>query len=104
MRNKKELFQNTNEQVQKKDWNDFRATGLLLVVNNILHVFGWALVMEFESQYDTETDKWKSVCVAAWPARVKYRGFRNKDIVRSHKKIAAYLKENINDIYTEAHE
>jgi hypothetical protein len=30
----------------KKEWSEFRSTGLLLFINQILHVFGWAIVFE----------------------------------------------------------
>jgi hypothetical protein len=32
--------------VTKKEWSEFRSTGLVLIVNQILHIFGWALVFE----------------------------------------------------------
>ena len=34
----------TNE----KSWKEFRESGLLWFINTTLHVFGWALVAEFE--------------------------------------------------------
>lgn len=41
--------------ITKKSWSEFRETGLLLLVNTILHAFGWAIVFGFES-YDKEQD------------------------------------------------
>jgi len=50
---------------EKHSWSKFRDYGLLWFINAILHVFGWAIVL------DIEDDKVK----AAYPARVRYRGF-----------------------------
>ena len=34
--------------IKKKTWEEFRKTGLLWFVNVIIHVFGWAIVVEVE--------------------------------------------------------
>lgn len=34
--------------INKKTWDEFRATGLLWLVNTILHVFGWAIVVDVD--------------------------------------------------------
>lgn len=77
--------------VTKKSWDEFRNTGLLLFINSILHVFGWAIVV------DVENDK----VIDAYPARVKFRGFDEKSVEDSHIKIADYLKNNINELNQE---
>ena len=78
--------------VNKKEWSEFRSTGLLLFINQILHVFGWAIV------FDMDGDEVKSV----YPARVKYRGFDHKSVGESYQKITEYVKENISDLSSEA--
>lgn len=50
---------------EEKSWKEFRDTGLLLILNQIAHCFGWAIVYE-------EDDKHK---VRVYPARVRFRGF-----------------------------
>jgi len=77
--------------VTKKDWNEFRNTGLVLFINQILHVFGWAIVFEVEN------DEVKSV----YPARVKYRGFNENSVSKSYQKISEYMKNNASDLYEE---
>lgn len=70
--------------IDKKDWAEFRNTGLLLFVNQFLHIFGWALVLNIEN------DVIKSV----YPARVKFRGFDEKSVSDAHIKLGEYMKEN----------
>ena len=78
--------------VTKKEWSEFRSTGLLLFINQILHVFGWAIVFEMDE------DQVKSV----YPARVKFRGFNHEDVSDSYEKISKYMKNNASDLYDEA--
>lgn len=74
-----------NGAVKEISAKEFHSTGLLLVINNILHLFGFAIV------YDTENDR-------LYPAMCKFRGFDEKSIDRSTKKIYAYLDENLDNI------
>ena len=78
--------------VTKKEWSEFRSTGLLLFINRILHVFGWAIV------FDTDGDEVKSV----YPARVKFRGFDNDSVSKSYQKISEYMKDNASELSDEA--
>ncbi len=77
--------------VDKKNWEEFRNTGLVLMINQFLHIFGWALVFEFED------DKIKSV----YPARVKFRGFDSASTKRAYKKISKYMVENADQLKDE---
>lgn len=78
--------------VKEKTWKEFRETGLLLIINQILHIFGWAIVFNFEG------DKITSV----YPARVKFRGFDNKNIEENYIKVSKYMVDNAEDLYIEA--
>lgn len=78
--------------VTKKEWLEFKNTGLLLIINQILHVFGWAIVFEMEG------DEVKSV----YPARVKFRGFNEKSVSKSYEKISKYMKDNASILLDEA--
>lgn len=78
--------------VTKKEWSEFRNTGLLLFINQILHVFGWAIV------FDMEGDDVKSV----YPARVKFRGFSEESVSKSYQKISEFMNENSKDLLDEA--
>jgi hypothetical protein len=77
--------------VNKKDWNEFRSTGLVIIINQILHIFGWAIVFEVE---DNEV---KNV----YPARVKFRGFDNDCTDEAYRKVSEYLKDNSEELYKE---
>lgn len=78
--------------VTKKEWKEFRATGLFLIINQLLHVFGWALVMEFDGEN----------IMNVYPARVKYRGFDSNVQSLGYQRVSKYLKENINELEEEA--
>jgi hypothetical protein len=78
--------------VTKKEWSEFRSTGLVLIVNQILHIFGWALVFEIE---DGEI---KNV----YPARVKFRGFDNNNTVEAYKKLSQFMVDNASELNDEA--
>jgi len=78
--------------VTKKDWSEFQRTGLVLMVNQILHIFGWALVFEIEN------DEIKNV----YPARVRFRGFDNQDTSEAYQKISKYMLENVKELNEEA--
>jgi len=77
--------------VTKKEWSEFRSTGLLLIINQILHIFGWALVFEIEN------DEIKSV----YPARVKFRGFDEKSTDEAYQKLSKYMLDNAKELNDE---
>jgi len=85
---KKEII----KMVNKKSWGEFRETGLLLIINQILHIFGWAIVVEMENDKVT----------GVYPARVKFRGFGEASVDKAYKKVSAYMKENASVLYDEA--
>lgn len=70
--------------IEKKTWEEFRATGLFLFINSILQAFGWVILVEIEN----------GKVVNAYPARTKFRGFSERATDDSHTKIAKYLAEN----------
>lgn len=80
--------------IQKKNWEEFRRTGLLLIINQLLHVFGWSIVLEIED------DK----IINAYPARVKFRGFDVNSATDAYKKVSKYLEKNANQLNKEANQ
>ena len=52
--------------ITEKTWEEFKSCGLLLFINQILHIFGWAICFE----YDETQEK----IIKVYPARVKFRG------------------------------
>jgi len=77
-----------NKMKEKRTWKEFRETGLLLFINQILHVFGWAIIV----------DEYKNTC---YPARVLFRGFEEKKVEESYIKITKYMKENSEQLLKE---
>ena len=83
-----------NEMVNEKSWEEFRDAGFLWLINQTLHLFGWAIVVEMENGKISR----------AYPARVRYRGFSEKHNDMGYQKVSKYLKENIDEIENETHE
>jgi hypothetical protein len=77
--------------IKRKNWEEFRKTGLLLIINQTLHIFGWALVCEIENE----------VIVSVYPARVKFRGFGEKSTEDAYKKISQYMADNSKELNEE---
>lgn len=79
--------------VTKKTWKEFRESGFLWWINMILHTFGWSIVVDIDDNGEI-TD--------AYPARVKFRGFGEKNNTEGYIKVSQYMKENISDLLEEA--
>jgi len=80
--------------VTKKEWSEFRNTGLVLIINQILHIFGWAIVFEIDNN---EIKK-------VYPARVSFRGFDNKDTDDAYKKVSKYMLDNVSELSAESNQ
>lgn len=80
--------------IKKKTWKEFRKTGLLWFVNVIIHVFGWAIVVEVED----------GKIIDSYPARVKFRGFDEASNTIGYKNVSEYMKENASELLEEAKE
>lgn len=78
-----------------KSWREFRETGLLWFANIILHMFGWALVVNVEDDGSISD---------AYPARTKFRGFSEKFNDEGYQKVSKYLLENIAELEKESRE
>ena len=79
--------------VERKSWEEFRETGLLFFINQVLHAFGWSIVVEL--------DKDTGEITSCYPARVKFRGFAESSVEKGYKKIGIYLKDNASELYNE---
>ena len=75
-----------SETYGKKNWEEFKETGLLTFVNQFLHIFGWAIILS----YDDKTNELKEV----YPARVLSRGFAYESQIRAYKKLTNYMEQN----------
>ncbi len=78
------------EIVGKKSWKEFRETGLVLIINQILHVFGWAIVFTIDDE--------SGEIVSVYPARVKYRGFYNESVTKNYRKVTQYMVDNAEEL------
>lgn len=80
--------------VSKKSWDEFRNHGLLWWINMILHTLGWAIVIE--------TNEGK--IVDAYPARVKFRGFDERNNREGYIKVSQFIKDNAKELLSEVEE
>ena len=80
--------------VNKISWQEFKDSGMLWWINMILHTFGLAIVLDME---DGEVKE-------AYPTRVKFRGFREKNNTEGYIKVSKYLNDNSDELLKEASE
>lgn len=71
-----------NEYVKPISGKEFRESGMLWLVNSILHLFGMAIT------YDPKTDKLEA-------AVVRYRGFAEDANDKGYKNVTEYMKDNV---------
>lgn len=81
--------------VNKKSWKEFRDSGMLWWINMILYTFGWAIIVDIEDD--------RSI-LSAYPARVKFRGFSEKNNTEGYQKISQYMKNNVDELLEESNE
>ena len=81
--------------ITKKTWKEFREVGLLFITNQFLHIFGYALVYDFDDNGELRE---------VYPARVKFRGFGEKQIEEGYKRISKYMKDNADELEKESRE
>lgn len=74
--------------VEKREWSEFKETGLLWWINMILHTFGWAIVLEIDDEKRVKK---------AYPARVKFRGFNEKTNTQGYIKVSNFIMEHAED-------
>ena len=78
--------------IVEKSWEEFRDSGFLWWINMILHTFGWAITVKMED----------GKVIDAYPARVKFRGFGEKNKTEGYIKVSQYMKENVSELLEEA--
>lgn len=80
--------------VKRISWKEFKDSGMLWWINMILHTFGLAIV------FDMENGEVKEV----YPARVKYRGFGEKNNMEGYIKVSDYMNKNAKVLLEESKE
>jgi hypothetical protein len=83
----------TENPIARRTWEELRDSGLLWALNNFLHMFGWAIVIEEDDDGDV---------VVAYPARVKYLAFDYKTQVAAQRKLRRYMTEQGYSLFKEA--
>lgn len=68
---------------RKHSWTEFREAGMLWLVNRMLHVFGWALVVEVDDATGEEYD--------AYPVRTEWRGFSPDREELGHTRVSEWI-------------
>jgi hypothetical protein len=84
-----------SKMVERRTWEEFRNCKLLWWVNRLLHTFGWAIVVQVEEN-GTITD--------VYPARVKFRGFSEKNEEEGFVGLTQYLRESVDELVKETKE
>ena len=79
--------------VNKKSWKEFRECGMLWWINMILHTMGWAIAYNVDDDGNISD---------VFPARVKYRGFSDKNNSEGYIKVSKYMKDNAAELLEEA--
>lgn len=81
--------------ISLKTWKEFKESGMLWWINMILHTFGWAICLEVDKDGNV---------INAFPLRVTYRGFSEKDNSEGYIKVSKYLSENSHKLLEESKE
>lgn len=71
--------------MERMDLNEFKDTGMLWYINQQLHLFGMALVIEVD-----ENGNLKEL----YPAKCKFRGFPNSVSDEGYRRLTKYMVEN----------
>ncbi|MDU5206320.1 MAG: hypothetical protein E6182_10175 [Clostridioides difficile] len=79
--------------INRKEWKEFKDSGLLWWINTLLHTLGWAIVFEYDE---------KGNITDTYPARVKFRGFDERANESGYKNISKFIKENANELFKES--
>ena len=80
------------EMVTKSDWKTFRDAGLLWWMNRMLHLFGWAIVIEIDDNGEI---------IGAYPAQCKFRGFDEKGESQGFSKLTNHIHDNISELLSD---
>jgi cephalosporin-C deacetylase-like acetyl esterase len=89
--------------LEKKTWAEFQNTGLLLIVNQFLHIFGWAITVVCEVG-GVDGDGNVTEVIEVYPARTDFRGFAPGDVTKAYQKITQYMKDNVDQLEKEVYE
>ena len=75
--------------VEEMNIDDFRNSGLLWFINQQLHVFGVALVVDVDGE---------GKAIRMYPGRCKFRGFSEESNSRGYTKLSKYMVEHAEEL------
>ena len=75
--------------VEEMNIDDFRNSGLLWFINQQLHVFGVALVVDVDDE---------GKAIRMYPGRCKFRGFSEESNTRGYTKLSKYMVEHAEEL------
>ena len=75
--------------VEEKSIEEFREAGLLLLTNQFLHIFGWALTVNIDED---------GTITKFYPAHCKFRGFASKNTSEAYEKVTRHLAERMPEL------
>lgn len=81
--------------IDRKTWKEFWDVGLLWWINSMLHMFGWAIIFDYDD---------KGELIDAFPARVKFRGFDENTNSEGYQKVTTYLQQEAEQLLKETKE
>lgn len=85
------ITKNIKNELTPISWDAFRRTGLLAFVNGFLNIFGVAIALDRNTGI-------------AFPARTKWRGFRNEAWTKAYRKLSDYMASNAKVLKAESDE
>ena len=83
-----------NPNYEKGTWEEFRDSSLLWWINQTLHLFGWAIVLE----------KTSNGFMYAVPCKTKFRGFSSERNTQGYKDLTKHLSENMDRLVKDSSE
>ena len=77
------------DMLDERSIEEFREAGLLLLTNQFLHIFGWALTVNVDE--DGKITRF-------YPAHCKFRGFDARSTGEAYEKVTRHLAERMPDL------
>lgn len=75
--------------LDERSIEEFREAGLLLLTNQFLHIFGWALTVNIDED---------GKIARFYPAHCKFRGFDSKNASEAYEKVTRHLSERMPEL------
>ena len=81
--------------LKEVSWEKFQEDGMVWLVNRMLHLFGYALVVEETSYKEVDNNiKKRMKLIRVYPAKCKFRGFPEDAEDRGFRRVTKYMRDN----------